>query len=104
MLLKFVAQALLGDCSFIVKLRMKVIANILSVPILPYPTVPNTGVMVQWLRVSASQLEGRGCEPHPSHTTDFENCTHCLLDWCSMYENEMGKLNTKSYEWTSLLL
>ena len=50
---------------------------------------------------SASQLEGRGFEPRPSHTKDFKNGTRCLLFWRSINEKGVGKLNTRSYQWTS---
>ena len=56
------------------------------------------------VRASASQSEGHGFEPRPSHTKDFKNGTHCLLVWRSINEKGLGKLNTQSYQWTSPLL
>ena len=54
------------------------------------------------VRAFASQSEGRGFEPWPSHTKDFRNGTHCLLVWRSINEKGgVGKLNTRSYQWTS---
>ena len=53
------------------------------------------------VRASASQSEGRGFEPRPSHTKDFKNGTHCFLVWPSINEKGVGKLNTRSYQWTS---
>ena len=47
---------------------------------------------------SASQLEGRGFKSQLSRTTDFKNGAHCLLPWHPIYENGMGKLNTRSYQ------
>ena len=53
------------------------------------------------IRASASQPVGRGFEPRPSHTKDFTTGTHCLLVWRSVNEKGVGKLNTRSYQWTS---
>ena len=53
------------------------------------------------VRASASQSEGRGFEPQPSHTKDFKSGTHCLLVWRSMNEKGVGKLNKRSYQWIS---
>ena len=33
------------------------------------------------VRASASESEGRGFEPRPSHTKDIKNGTHCFLVW-----------------------
>ena len=49
------------------------------------------------VRASASQPEGRGLQPRPSHMKDFINGNHCLLVWRSMYENGVGKLHMWSY-------
>ena len=53
------------------------------------------------VRASASESEGRGFEPRPSHTKDFKNGTHCFLVWRSIKEKGVGKLNMRSYQWTS---
>ena len=44
------------------------------------------------VRASASQLEGCGFEPWPSHTNNFEHCYHCLLARHLMYENGVGEV------------
>ena len=49
----------------------------------------------------SSRPVGRGFEPRPSHTNDFKHGTHCLLVWRSTDENGVGKLNSRSYHWTS---
>ena len=53
------------------------------------------------VRASASQSEGRGFESRPSHTKDFKNGTRCLLFWRLINEKRVGKLNMRSYQWTS---
>ena len=52
------------------------------------------------VRASASQSEGRWFEPRPSHTKHFKNGTRCLLFWRPINEKGVGKLNTRSYQWT----
>ena len=52
-------------------------------------------------RAFTSQPVGREFEPRSSHTKDLKNGTHCLLVWRSTYENGVGKLNSRSYQWTS---
>ena len=52
-------------------------------------------------RASTSQPVGHGFKPWLNHTKHFKNGTYCLLAWSSTYENGVGKLKSRSYQWTS---
>ena len=42
-----------------------------------------------------------GLSPRPGCTKDFKNGTHRLLIWHLTYENGVGSLNSRSYQWKS---
>ena len=53
------------------------------------------------VKASASQPRGHWFNPRPGYTKDLKNSTHCFLVWHLTFKNEVGKLNTRSYQWST---